>query len=51
MSVLIKNKIDISSIKHLLLDDTFNYAKIMPLVSKFADKFKQEEYKDTILTY
>jgi len=51
VSTLIKNKIDISSIKHLILKGTFDYAKIMPLVEKFQDKFKQEEYRDTIITY
>ncbi len=51
VSALIKNKIDVSSIKDILLDDNFNYAKIMPLVKEFGDKFKQEEYKDTVITY
>jgi NAD(P)H-nitrite reductase large subunit len=48
ISALIRNRIDISSIKNILLDDNFNYAKIMPLVSKFRNKFKLEEYGDTI---
>lgn len=51
INALIKNKIDVSSIKHLLLEDTFDYAKIMPLVAKFQDKFVQEEYRDTVITY
>ncbi|UCB57751.1 MAG: NAD(P)/FAD-dependent oxidoreductase [Candidatus Omnitrophota bacterium] len=51
ISILIKNRIDVSSIKHLLLDDNFDYAKIMPLVAKYKDKFKLEECKDTIITY
>ena len=51
VSALIKKGIDVSSIKDMLLDDSFDYAKIMPLVKKFSDKFKEEEYKDTILTY
>ncbi|MGB2705533.1 MAG: FAD-dependent oxidoreductase [Candidatus Omnitrophota bacterium] len=51
ISVLIKNRIDISSIKDILLDDNFGYAKIMPLVKKFENKFAQEEYRDTIITY
>ena len=51
VSALIKNKIDISSIKHLLLEDSFNYAKIMPLIERFPDKFKQEEFQDTVITY
>jgi NAD(P)H-nitrite reductase large subunit len=48
---LIKHRIDISSIKHLLLKDSFNYAKVLPLVAKYQDCFKEAEYKDTIITY
>lgn len=48
---LIRNKVDVSSIKHLLLEEDFNYAKIMPLVAKYRDCFKQPEYQDTIITY
>ena len=51
ISVLIKNRIDVTGIKDILLDDNFNYAKIMPLVKKFENKFAQEEYRDTIITY
>ena len=51
VSALIKNKIDVSSIKDILLDDNFDYAKIMPLVKEFQDKFRQEEYQDTIITF
>jgi NAD(P)H-nitrite reductase large subunit len=48
---LIRNKIDVSSIKHLLLEESFNYAKVLPLVAKFQQCFKQPEYKDTIISY
>lgn len=51
VSALIKNRIDISSVKHLLLEDSFDYAKIMPLVAEFKERFKQEEYQDTIISY
>jgi NAD(P)H-nitrite reductase large subunit len=51
ISTLIKNKVDISSIKHLLLEDDFNYAKIMPLIANYKESFKQEEFQDTIITY
>ncbi len=51
ISALVKKRIDTSSIKHLLLEDTFDYAKIMPLVLEFQDKFKEEEYGDTIISY
>ena len=49
--ILIRNKIDASSVKHLLLEDNFDYAKIMPLVLEFQESFKQAEYQDTIITY
>lgn len=49
--ILIKRRIDISSIKHILSDDNFNYAKIIPLVAEFKDKFTQQEYRDTLLNY
>ncbi|MCQ9208755.1 MAG: FAD-dependent oxidoreductase [Omnitrophica bacterium] len=48
---LIKKRIDISSIKHLLLKDSFNYATVIPLVAKYRECFKQQEYKDTIISY
>lgn len=48
---LIKHRMDISSIKHLLLEDSFDYAKIMPLIKEFRAKFKQEEFQDTILSW
>jgi len=51
VSTLIKNKIDVSSIKDILPDDNFNYAKIMPLVKKFGEKFKTEEFQDTVITF
>jgi len=51
ISTLIKNKIDISDIKDLLLENNFDYGKIMSLVKKYQDKFNKEEYKDTVITY
>lgn len=51
INMLIRRKIDISSVKDTLLDSAFNYAKIMPLVKRFHYKFKEEEYKDTVITF
>ena len=48
---LIKNRVDVSSIKHLLLEDSFDFAKVLPLVAKYQDCFKREEYRDTVITY
>jgi len=51
VNALIKSKADVSGIKDGLLDDNFDYSKIMPLVKEFTYKFKQEEFKDTIISY
>lgn len=51
ISALIRNKIDVSSVKEILLEENFDYAKIMPLVKKFGDKFKQEEFHDTVIAF
>lgn len=51
IGILIRSKVDVSIIKDILLDDNFNYAKIMPLVKKYEDWFKQKECKDTIISY
>ena len=51
ISALIKNKIDVSSVKDQLVKDNFSYGNIMPLVKKFGKNFNQEEFKDTIITY
>lgn len=48
---LIKNWVDVSKIKHKLLADNFDYAKIIPLIAEYQEKFKQEEYQDTVITY
>ena len=51
INILIKKRIDISSVKDKLLDVNFNYAKILPLVKDYKDKFTEEEFKDTVMTY
>lgn len=51
ISKLIKNRINVSRIKDKLLDDGFDYAKVLPLVKAYPEKFKEEEYKDTVINY
>ncbi len=48
---LIKKKLDISSLKDILLEDDFGFAKISPLINKNKDRFTQEEYQEIILTF
>ncbi len=50
VATLIKNKVEVSDIKHILAEDNFDYAKIMPLVKSHEDKFKEDEYKSTTIT-
>ncbi|MFH0838885.1 MAG: FAD-dependent oxidoreductase [Candidatus Omnitrophota bacterium] len=44
-------KIDISDIKDILLEEYFDYGKIIPLVKRQKESFKRPEYSDTVLTY
>jgi NAD(P)H-nitrite reductase large subunit len=44
-------KVDVSDIKDILVDEYFDYGKIIPLIKRQKDKFKRPEYQDTCLTY
>ena len=48
---LAKNAVDISSIKNLLVDEYFDFAKVIPLIKKQKAAFKQPEYSDVALSY
>jgi NAD(P)H-nitrite reductase large subunit len=48
---LIKNRIDVSSIKNNILDENFDFAKTAHLIKANKEKFRQEEFEDIILTY
>lgn len=50
IGALIKNKIDVTSIKDVILEDYFDYGKIAPLIKKSKRGFKEPEFKETILT-
>ncbi|MFH1540271.1 MAG: FAD-dependent oxidoreductase [Elusimicrobiota bacterium] len=41
---LIRKKIDVSEIKDKLLENNFNFAKILPLIKKYGDGFFEKEY-------
>ncbi|MFA5778541.1 MAG: FAD-dependent oxidoreductase [Elusimicrobiota bacterium] len=43
---LLKKKIDVSSIKTGLLENNFNFAKILPLIKEHKDKFFEKEYDE-----
>lgn len=50
IGTLIRNKADISSLKDMILEDYFDYGKIIPLVRKSKKGFKEPEFKETIMT-
>ena len=50
IAALIKNKTDVSSVKDIILESYFDYAKITPLIKKAKKGFKEPEFKETIMT-
>jgi len=50
IGALIKNKVDVTSIKDIMLEDYFDYGKIAPLIKKSERGFKEPEFKETIMT-
>ena len=47
---LIKNKVDVSGVKDIILEDYFDYGKIATLVKKSKKGFREPEFKETIMT-
>ncbi|MBU4245483.1 MAG: FAD-dependent oxidoreductase [Nanoarchaeota archaeon] len=47
---LIKNKVDITPIKDIILEDYFDYGKIVNLIKGAKYGFKEKEFKETIMT-
>ena len=50
IGALIKNKADVTSIKDIVLEDYFDYGKIIPLIKKSKRGFKEPEFKESIMT-
>ena len=50
IAALIKNKTDVSSVKDIILESYFDYAKITPLIKKAKKGFRDPEFKETIMT-
>lgn len=44
-------KVDVSEIKELLVDEYFDYAQVIPLIKRQKESFKRPEYLDTCSTY
>jgi len=50
IGALIKNKADVTNIKDVLLEDYFDYAKIIPFIKKSKKGFEEPEFKETVMT-
>ncbi|MDO8602645.1 MAG: FAD-dependent oxidoreductase [Candidatus Omnitrophota bacterium] len=50
IGALIRNKADITGIKEIILDDYFDYGKAIPLIKKSKTGFKEQEFKETVMT-
>ncbi len=44
-------RVDISDIKSILVDEYFDYGKVMPLIKRQMENFIRSEYKDTVAAY
>ena len=50
VGTLIKNKVNVSSIKDIILEDYFDYGRIANLIKEAKQGFKEREFKETIMT-
>ena len=44
-------RVDISDIKSILVDEYFDYGRVIPLIKRQTENFIRPEYKDTVFTY
>ena len=50
IGTLIKNKVDVSSIKDIILEDYFDYGRIVNIIKNSKRGFKEKEFKETVMT-
>jgi len=46
---LVRKQVDISLIKHQILDENFGFSNIVPLINQQKEKFKEKEYQEIII--
>ena len=51
MRILMKKKVDISSIKGMLLEDGFDFAKILPIIKEGKELFTEQEFEEATISY
>lgn len=48
---LMKKQVDVSDFADRILEDSFNFSQILPLVKNNSDKFTEPEFVETVLTF
>lgn len=51
MGILMKKKADVSPIKAMLLEDRFDFAKILPIIKEGKEIFTEQEFEEAIISY
>jgi nitrite reductase (NADH) large subunit len=51
IGVLMRKKVDISPIKPMLLEDRFDFAKILPIIKEGKELFTEQEFEESIISY
>jgi len=50
LTTLLKKRIDVSGFVPVLMNDNLNFLDILPLLRRYADKFREAEYKEIMDT-
>lgn len=51
MGILMRKKVDVSPIKTMLLEDRFDFAKILPIIKEGKEFFTEREFEEVIISY
>ncbi len=51
MGILMRKKVDVSPIKAMLLEDRFDFAKILPIIKEGKEFFTEREFEESIISY
>jgi len=51
MGILMRKKTDVSPVKAMLLEDRFDFAKILPIIKEGKEFFTEREFEETIISY
>lgn len=51
IGILMRKKVDVSPIKAMLLEDRFDFAKILPIIKEGKELFTEQEFEEAIISY